>query len=41
VTVNPFDTTIAAVCFDQGLPLLTRDRKDFEPIARYAGLRLV
>ena len=41
VTVNSFDTTIAAVCFEQGLPLLTRDRRDFEPMARYAGLKLL
>ena len=40
VTVNSFDTTIAAVCLENGLPLLTRDRRDFEPIARHAGLRL-
>lgn len=39
-TVNSFDTTIAAVCLENGLPLLTRDRRDFEPIARHAGLRL-
>lgn len=41
VKVNSFDTTIAAICFEQGLPLLTRDRKDFEPMARYAGLKLL
>jgi predicted nucleic acid-binding protein len=41
LTVNSFDTTIAAVCFEQGLPLLTRDKRDFAPMARYAGLKLV
>ena len=39
-TVSPFDTTIAAVCFENRLPLLTCDRRDFEPIAKYAGLKL-
>lgn len=41
VTVNSFDTAIAAVCLEQGVPLLTCDRRDFGPIARYAGLRLL
>lgn len=40
VTVNSFETTIAAVCLENGLPLLTLNRRDFEPIARHAGLRL-
>ena len=40
-TINSFDTTIAAVCFEQGMPLLTCDRKGFEPMAKYAGLRLL
>jgi predicted nucleic acid-binding protein len=39
-TVNAFDTTIAAVCFENGLPLLTRDVRDFAPMAKYAGLKL-
>jgi predicted nucleic acid-binding protein len=39
--VNSWDTTIAAVCFEQGLPLLTRDRRGFAPIAKHAGLRLL
>ncbi len=41
VTVSSFDTTIAAVCFEQGLPLLTCDKRAFAPIAKYAGLKLV
>lgn len=40
VTVNSFDTAIAAVCLENRLPLLTCNRRDFEPLARYAGLRL-
>lgn len=40
VTINSFDTTIAAVCLENGLPLLTCNRRDFEPIARHAGLNL-
>jgi hypothetical protein len=40
ITINSFDTTIAAVCLENGLPLLTRDRRGFEPLARHAGLRL-
>ena len=39
-TVNSFDTTIAAVCLENYLPLLTCNRRDFEPMARYAGLKL-
>jgi len=39
-TVNSFDTTIAAVCLENYLPLLTSNRRDFAPIARYAGLKL-
>jgi predicted nucleic acid-binding protein len=39
-TVNSFDTTIAAVCLENGLPLLTCNRRDFEPMAKYAGLKL-
>ena len=39
-TVNSFDTTIAAVCFERRLPLLTRDRRDFAPMANDAGLKL-
>lgn len=41
LTVNSFDTTIAAVSLENGLPLLTRDRRDFEPIARHSGLQLI
>jgi predicted nucleic acid-binding protein len=41
VTVNSFDTVIAAVCFEQGVPLLTCNRRDFAPIAKYAGLKLI
>ena len=40
VTVNSFDTTIAAVCLENYLPLLTLNRRDFEPVARHAGLKL-
>jgi predicted nucleic acid-binding protein len=40
-TVNPFDSAIAAVCFEQGVPLLTRDRRAFAPMAKYAGLKLL
>jgi hypothetical protein len=40
-TINSFDTTIAAVCLEQGMPLLTCDRRGFEPMAKYAGLRLL
>ena len=40
-TVNSFDTTIAAVCFEQGLPLLTCNTRDFAPMAKYAGLKLL
>jgi predicted nucleic acid-binding protein len=40
VTVNSFDTTIAAVCLENYLPLLTCDRRDFGPMAKYAGLKL-
>lgn len=39
-TVNSFDTTIAAVCLENHLPLLTCDRRDFAPMAKYAGLKL-
>lgn len=39
-TVNSFDTTIAAVCLENYLPLLTCNRRDFEPMAKYAGLKL-
>lgn len=39
-TVNSFDTTIAAVCFESRLPLLTCNRRDFAPMAKYAGLKL-
>ena len=39
-TVNSFDTTIAAVCQENYLPLLTCNRRDFEPVARHAGLKL-
>jgi len=38
VTVNSFDTTIAAVCLENALPLLTLNRRDFEPIARHIVL---
>ncbi len=40
VTINSFDTTIAALCIENYLPLLTLDRTDFEPMARHAGLKL-
>ncbi|HEX7901814.1 MAG TPA: PIN domain nuclease [Planctomycetota bacterium] len=40
-TVNSFDTTIAAVCLENYVPLLTRDQRDFAPMAKYAGLKLV
>lgn len=40
-TVNSFDTTIAAVCLENYVPLLTRDRKAFAPMAKYAGLKLL
>ncbi len=39
-TINSFDTTIAAVCLENYLPLLTCNRRDFQPIAKYAGLKL-
>jgi predicted nucleic acid-binding protein len=39
-TVNSFDTTIAAVCLENFLPLLTCDRRDFAPMAKFAGLKL-
>ena len=39
-TVNSFDTTIAAVCLENGLPLLTCNHRDFEPLARHVGLKL-
>jgi predicted nucleic acid-binding protein len=39
-TVNSFDTTIAAVCLENYLPLLTCNRRDFAPMAKYAGLKL-
>lgn len=41
VTVNSFDAAIAAVCFEQGVPLLTCNTRDFAPIAKYAGLKLL
>ena len=40
-TINSFDTTIAAVCLENYVPLLTRDKRDFAPMARYAGLKLI
>ena len=40
-TVNSFDTTIAAVCLENYVPLLTRDKRDFAPMAKYAGLKLI
>jgi predicted nucleic acid-binding protein len=40
VTVNSFDTTIAAVCLEHRLPLLTCNHRDFGPMAKYAGLKL-
>jgi predicted nucleic acid-binding protein len=39
-TVNSFDTTIAAVCLENYLPLLTCNRRAFAPMAKYAGLKL-
>jgi len=39
-TPGPVDTQIAAVCLENDVPLLTSDRRDFEPLARHAGLRL-
>lgn len=41
VNVNSYDTTIAAICFEQGVPLLTCDRRGFAPLAKYAGLKLI
>jgi predicted nucleic acid-binding protein len=41
LTVNSYDTVIAAVCLEQGVPLLTCDRKDFGPLSRHAGLKLL
>jgi predicted nucleic acid-binding protein len=38
--INSLDTTIAAVCLENYLPLLTCNRRDFEPIAKVAGLKL-
>jgi predicted nucleic acid-binding protein len=40
-TVNSFDTTIAAVCLENYAPLLTRDKRDFAPMAKRAGLKLI
>jgi predicted nucleic acid-binding protein len=40
-TINSFDTTIAAVCMENYVPLLTRDKRDFAPMAKYAGLKLI
>lgn len=40
LTVNSFDTTIAAVCMEHRLPLLTCNKRDFAPMAKYAGLKL-
>jgi hypothetical protein len=40
ITVNSFDTTIAATCLEHDLPLLTCNHRDFEPISRHAGLKL-
>jgi hypothetical protein len=39
-TINSFDTTIAVVCLENYLPLLTCNRRDFAPMAKYAGLKL-
>jgi predicted nucleic acid-binding protein len=39
-TVNSCDTTIAAVCLENYLPLLTCNRHDFEPMEKYVGLKL-
>jgi len=39
--INSFDTTIAAVCLENYVPLLTRDKRDFAPMAKYAGLKLI
>jgi predicted nucleic acid-binding protein len=39
-TVNSFDPTIAAGCLENDLPLLTCNRRDFAPMAKYAGLKL-
>lgn len=35
------DTWIAACCIDGDVPLLTLNRKDFEPFAAHDGLRLL
>jgi len=40
VKVSSFDTTIEAVCLENGLPLRTCDRRHFEPMAKHAGLKL-
>ncbi len=40
LTVGQFDVLIAAVCLEHRAALLTSDRRDFEPLARHAGLRL-
>lgn len=39
-TLGRFDAVIAGICLSHDLPLLTSDRRDFEPLARHAGLRL-
>lgn len=35
------DSWIAACCLDYGLPLVTKNRKDFEDLAEHEGLRLL
>ena len=41
VSANSFDAVIASVCFEQGVPLLTANTRDFAPMAKYAGLKLL
>ena len=38
-TIDSFDATIAAMCLENHLPLPTCHRRDFEPIAKVAGLK--
>jgi len=40
ITLGPFDVLIGTLCLEYGVPLLTCDRKAFEPMARHARLEL-
>lgn len=40
VRLPPLDVLIGTVCLEHDVPLLTSNRRDFEPLARHAGLRL-